>query len=260
MRRLSLSALLAVVLGVAMASGLSAWAWDGRWTQAVSGDGIFNDPGSSQGDAGTPERPQTFFTPPPRDYVDVDPEELSDYFDRRNRHYSPYALARIEQNIRYQGIVIPKGYYVIKPGDTNDGSPRINFNTTVTTSNTQNQTLPPISSSQATFSLENEPEPAAPSATAPSGNPPTTSTPVSLTPPEKRQPGLQVGNPDTYRIFVIKRLGKVIAVVPIHRMESYKPSRKEKLPKHALAWVEMENRHPVLKFYYKKRVYATDFQ
>src|SRR3712207_5109025 len=80
-------------------------AWDGNWTQAESGrGGVIYDPGTTQGNAGTDERPQRFFIPPPRDWAHVDPEEPDDY---KRKDYTPYALARITQTVQYQGRTIP---------------------------------------------------------------------------------------------------------------------------------------------------------
>lgn len=247
------------LLGLIMSLPL-AWAWDGDWTQARSGKGdIFDDPESTQGKAGT-DPPQKYLTPNPRDFVDVDPEELGDYFNRRNKEYAPYALARIYQDLHYNNRVIPKGYYLIKPGDVNDGSPRINMKTLypVPTAETvpvaqQSNSLPALADADQPATWDANMGPSVPNQAGPDAGQPT--------PPNQnaKTPNIDPKAP-VYQVFVLKRNGKVLAVVPIHRMETYKPPKKEKLPKHALAWVEMENRHPVLKFYYKKQVYCTDFQ
>ena len=340
-----------LALAAAFALASPAFAWDGVWTQGVSGNeyGLY-DAGVKQTDAGTPVRPQTFFIPPPRDYWDVDPEELSDYGKKR---YSPYALARINQDIRYNGLLIPKGYYEIKPGDANAGSPRINLGTQSATSylrapqpaatgamSTQDPAMAkpmpvnpgqPIPAKSGTGRLPSEdagvlrlspmekgmkPISDTPIDMQPSGmtdngfmpalrqSPPpnavmvpnqslapiegfTPVLPQGLTPGPPPVEGLQAVNPapigdplpespqktkavapvepeepevPRYNVFVLKKLGKVVAVIPINRMETYKPERKEHIPKQALAWVEMENNHPVLKFYFKKRIYSSDCQ
>lgn len=239
-----------------MAPG-SAFAWDGNWTHAKSGNerDLFNDPGRSDWQAGT-DPPQKFWIPSVRDFADVDPEELHDYFDRKNRHYTPYALARVEQNIRYNNLTIPKGYYLIKPGDDNDGSPKVNLNTLngqrPSSAPTQPETLP-IAATQNLPPLETEVEEEAvpsaihqlPALPNPTNNPPPTIDPKA----------------PMYQTFVIIRQGKVIGVVPIHRMSQYQRADKhEKKPKTAMAWVEWVERKPVLKFYYKKWVYETEFQ
>lgn len=190
-------------------AGMTAKAWDGTWTNAVTGEDVIYDDQNSQGKSGVPEAPQTFFIPPVPDFADIDIEELSDY---GKKEYSPHALARINYELRYDDIRIPKGYYLIKPGDPTDGSERVHLN------------------SPTARTLQGSPAP-------------------------------ESGTAPVYRTFVIKRLGKVVAVLPIHRMEVYNPRKhKQKVPKHALAWVEIEERHPVLKFYHHKRIYSTDFQ
>ncbi len=213
----------ALVLGVLLPP-TGGWAWDGDWTQGRSGYGndIFEDTGRSDGQAGT-DPPQKFWKADPRDHANVDPEELHDYFDKRkNRDYVPYALARVEQALRYQNFILPKGYYLIKPGDANEGSPLVT-----------------ISSLQTP--VENSSAPAQP--VQPGNRPASLSKRVAF-----------------YQSFVIIRQGKVLGVVPVHRMTPYKPPREVKAPRQALAWVAWENRRPVLKFYYKKWLYETDFQ
>lgn len=210
----------ALLLGVLLTTTWG-WAWDGNWTQGRSGYGndIFEDTGRSDGQAGT-DPPQKFWKADPRDYANVDPEELHDYFDKRkNRDYVPYALARVEQALHYQNFTLPKGYYLIKPGDANEGSPLVSI-----------------------------------------GN--------LQTPAENNSTSAQPGNRPSslskrvafYQSFVIIRQGKVLGVVPVHRMSPYKPPKEVKAPRQALAWVAWENRRPVLKFYYKKWLYETDFQ
>ncbi len=105
-----------------------ALAWDGNWTEAKSGNDFYADPNSTDGTSGTPLTPLSFFTAPPRKFVDVDPDELNDYYKRGvRREYSPYALARISHDLHYNGITIPLGYYLIKAGDSDAGSPKTNL-------------------------------------------------------------------------------------------------------------------------------------
>lgn len=234
-----------------------ALAWDGDWTQARSGRvGMFDDPTSSDGKAGT-DPPQKYYTANPRDYVDVDPEELDDYFNRYNKEYSPYALVRITQNIRYNNVFIPKGYYLIKPGDVNDGSPRVSLKNVAPPTELVAPNSVPIGRLAATRPVMDE-IPAVDTETLPPMPSPQPVEP-SLPPPGATGNTLKSGEP-VHQVFVIKKLGKVVAVVPINRMEVYKPKRKDHIPKQALAWLEMENRRPVLKFYYRKRLYSTEFQ
>lgn len=272
-----------MLLLILMLGAPDALAWDGRWTQAVSGGDALYDAGNKQTDAGTDERPQTYFIPPPRDHWDVDPEELDDY---GRKHYTPYALTRITQHINYNGLILGPGYYLIKPGDHNDGSQRVNLHNQPATAYLQAPTaatvvvpqqapaagsgmsLPPLEDpaapaqktpgDQPTLRLSPAPtgaeagmHPIANTGQQASGAPASPASPPPANDPQEESP---------YKVFVIKKLGKVVAVIPIHRMEHFNPPRKTKVPKHAVAWVEMENNHPVLKFYYKKRVYSTDFQ
>lgn len=236
-------------------TALPGWAWDGDWTHAKSGRAwdIFDDPDNSQGKGGT-DPPQNFWIPGPLDYADIDPEYLRDNFDRKNRHYTPYALARIEANLHYNGLTIPKGYYLIKPGDElTDGSTNMNLRNLDTygpvpadpsTPQTASQSLPPLE----TEVEEEEPTPKPVSSS-------TTQTPTAT--PE--QLALDSDIP-VYKVFVLLKSGKVVGVVPVHRMQKYQRQKKEKLPRQAVAWVEFEERRPVLKFYYKKWVYETEFQ
>lgn len=60
-----------------------------------------------------------------------------------------------------------------------------------------------------------------------------------------------------YQIFIFKQQGKVITVIPIERIEPYVIQKGEKRPKMPMAWVEDEGEQPVLKFYYKKRLYIS---
>ena len=212
-----------------------AQAWDGEWTDAKSGrTGLFEDPGSTHGQAGT-DPPQKYYTPAPRDYADVDPEELNDYFKRWDKDYSPYALARITQDLHYRQFVLPKGYYLIKPGDIQDGSPHVKLK----------NLEPTIAESEPLPEVEEDAQP-------------TSKKKASKKPsPKKNETTLQHS---AYQVLVIKRQGKVIVVVPIHRRQFYRPAYHDKIPNRALAWVEEEDRHPVLKFYFHNWLYATDFQ
>lgn len=284
--RLTLTALFLLGLLLSLPSGL---AWDNNWTQGRSGNGdVIYDPDSSHGDSGNPERPQKFLTPPVRDYADVDPDELNEYFKRRNKDYSPHALVRLSQDIHYAQVRIPKGYYQIEAAGPSHGSARANIQ--VTTGATQiSDVIPalPHKKVKKQSPAQSSPPPDAHTIANPLATPPpvaldATGSPASeqislppLSPEQMDWAGLsQATSPtatpipsplpvipkNTPRTLVFKRLGRVVAVLPIHRMEPYKPKRKEKIPKHALAWVETENRRPVLKFYHKKRLYTTVLQ
>jgi hypothetical protein len=204
-------------LACSLLGALVAHGWDGQWTDGKSGQDYLYDKDDSTGKAGTEEPAQVFLIPPPRDYMNVDPEELDDYFKQRKKDYSPYALLRLPQAIRYEGVTIPKGYYEVKAGEWGDGSPNIRLNAP--------QQLPPL-----------QPQ----------------STGKTNQSSSKPLPG--------QRVLIIKRLGNVIAVVPIHEIRFYKPPRKDKIPKRALAWLETEERQPVLKYYEKHWIFSTRFQ
>lgn len=251
--------LLIVACLFAFATNPMAWAWDGNWTHAKSGNerDVMDDTGRSDKKAGT-DPPQKYWIPSVRDFADVDPEEIHDYFDRKNRHYTPYALARIEQNIRYNSLSIPKGYYLIKPGDEQDGSPKVNLK------NLTGQNLPLSSTmDRATQSLalsnEQRLPPLETEVEEPIEAPVQQLSPIQ-TPASSPPPVLDTKAP-IYQTLVIIQQGKVMGVVPVHRMSQYRRTDKhEKKPRTAMAWVEWEERRPVLKFYYKKWVYETEFQ
>lgn len=195
--------------------------WDDTFTRAKSGvEGNLMDPGNSDGKSGLKTPPQTFFIPPPRYFEDVDPDELD---DTRKKDYSPYALARFTQTVTYQGKRLETGYYLVKLADRWGGSPKTNLHT-----------LTPVATTQ----------PGAPGMQPAIQSPPTT-----IPEPE---------GDDTRQTLVLKQLGKVIMVLPVHRKERYKPPKGQKRSRHAMAEVVMENHRPVLKYYFKKMVYMTD--
>lgn len=101
-----------------------ALAWDGRGTQAPSGTYPLPEPTTKRQnldtDSGTETKPQSWYNKlPERDYVNLDPQELDDY---AHRDYSPYALARFTQDLRWQGRTYPQGYYHVKIGLWGAGS------------------------------------------------------------------------------------------------------------------------------------------
>jgi hypothetical protein len=265
-----------------LAASSAAWAWDGNWTEAKSGQDYLYDEKNSQGKSGVKEPPQKFLVPPTPDFADVDPEELHDYFDRKNRDYAPYALARITRSIRYNNILIPKGYYLVKPGDLNDGSVKVSLktlqgfeappsgqpgeesgNTTALKTDPQPEESPSVTEGlHKAISARSRQESAGPFTNAASA--PATGEEVvpRLQPKPVPQPNPpQVSDKErVHRAFVFKQLGKVVAVVPIHEMESYHPPKGEKAPKQAVAWLELQEQRPVLRFYYRQRIYTTYFQ
>lgn len=196
---------------------LPVYAWDGDWTQAESGSNWMPDPENTDGVGNIKDRPQKFWIPTPRHHKDVDPEEISDY---HGKHTSPYALARFPYNVRYQDWRIGKGYYLVKPGDDSDGSPAVHL----------------VAAQPTDQSLQ----------------------PLQDVDPSDGSTGQNASDKGpVFRTFMLKKLGRVIAVLPIEGSEAYARKKGEKWPKDALAWVEMEDSQPVLKFYYDKRVYRT---
>lgn len=276
-------------------------AWDGNWTSARSGEYPY-DSEDSTGKTGVPNAPQLFPTTPSLDYSDVDPEELDDYYThgKKARTYTPYALARVSQELRYNSkILISPGYYLIKTGDFQDGSPN-KHNLPV-----EDGSLPPGTSTASNpgestniyraptkkrFSLINRKKSGKTSGGVKSND--AFGTSDSLSPSgdngDSKSPLPGGGMP---RVFIIKKQSKVIAVVPIHHAQTYLPisekklienpfkkekkskkplspeqikeadtALKKRIPANALAWVEMEERRPVLKFYYRHMLYSTTFQ
>ncbi len=233
-------------------------AWDGDWTDASSGRvELYDNPGSTEKQAGS-DPPQKYYTAAPRDYDEVDPRELDDYYHRFNKNYTPYALVRITQDLHYNSWVIPKGYYLVKPGEVQEGSPQVNLQSlSGPQPSYASKSMVPVSNTPKMLPDADEPEdpadPALSAAIQPVSGSASGMTPASghfsLRPPKK-----------FYQVLVISRQGKVIAVVPIHRKQAYAPARKEKIPRRALAWLEDEDRHPVLKFYDQHWIYSTDFQ
>jgi hypothetical protein len=211
-----------------------SWGWDGQWTDAKSGQDYIYDPQNSTGKAGS-DPPQTFLTPPPRDYLNVDPKELDDYFAQRKKDYSPYALLRLTQTLRYGNTSIPPGYYQVKIGLWGEGSPMRNLPAPPAV------LRPPVSKASAPSDAEQA---------ASGAEKAKSSQPLKPIPPLKLP---------QQRVFIFKQLGNVVAVVPIHQVTIYKPGRKEKAPRHSLAWLEMENRQPILKYYAKPWLFSTAF-
>lgn len=216
-----------------------AQAWDGDWTDGRSGQDYIYDSENSTGKAGS-DPPQTFLTPPTRDYLNVDPKELDDYFSHRKKDYSPYALLRLTQTLYYGDTSISPGYYQVKIGLWGEGSP------------THNLPVPPaVLKPPVTASAPRVPVEQSESTHLPSNR-------------EKAKPTAQLKpiSPKKLprqRVFIFKKLGNVVAVVPIHEVTIYKPTRKKKAPRHSLAWLEVENRQPVLKYYGKPWLFSTVF-
>jgi hypothetical protein len=192
--------------------------WDGNGTEAKSGvEGELFDPGNTDGQSGVKSNPRNFWIPPVPQHEVVDPDELD---DNAGKDYSPYALAQFGGKFSYQGTAIPKGYYHLKLGRVDAGSPKTH--------------LP--------------------------GQAPQKSIPDDLDKKQRKALEKQLkkekkaGN---YNSFVLKQLGKVIAVIPIERREAYEPPEGEKPPKRPMARIVYEEHRPVLKVVYGKSVYST---
>lgn len=103
--------------------------WDGEFTEASSGYHYgYPDPGSSEGEAGIDkkDRPEHFWIPPDRQWENVDPERLKDYegnWFSGGEAYTPYAVVLFPRDLVYRKWALPHGYYQIKVGQANDGSP-----------------------------------------------------------------------------------------------------------------------------------------
>lgn len=199
--------------------------WDDTYTHAKSGvEGDPIDPGNSDGKSGVKNPPWTFFIPPPRYYENVDPEQIS---DNKKKDYSPYALALFPQNFTYRGRAISKGYYLVKLGDEDGGSPKTNLHAEFP------KEYPTVTDPVADFQREQE---------------------KHKTRQEKKEEAASAA-----RTLILEQLGNVITVLPINRREAYKAEKGQpKKFKRALAEVVFENHVPLLKYYYKKTIYVTD--
>jgi hypothetical protein len=228
------------------------WFWDNGYTNAKSGvEGDLKDAGNSDGKSGLKPPSQWFFIPPERYFENVDPNEID---ENRKKSYTPYALAMISQNVNYHGIVLSKGYYQVKLGTGAEGSPKTNLQAL--------SDKPPKAQETGNFNPAGLPQYAPPS------NPNVeTLAPLSPLPsPENTAPTNiptepLVSIPDaspTGQILIFKKLGNVVAVLPVERIEPYKRAKGEKKAKMPLARVTFEQNKPVLKLLYKDKLYMTD--
>ncbi|MEM0951158.1 MAG: hypothetical protein AAGI66_03330 [Cyanobacteria bacterium P01_H01_bin.74] len=223
-----------IVIILAGASN-TAYAWDGDWTDAASGDNarLFYDEKSSLGKAGTTP-PQKYLKPIERDYKDIDPNALTDYFEHNSKIYTPYALARISSPIQYDGKFkpLPVGYYLIKLGYWGDGS----INKTRYKSTSQNRRL---NSQEHQYAIETS---------------------------NKKNNSALPSFPD---VFIVLANGQVKGVYPINIVKPYKLPASKKLPQGVkipknkpLAWLNFDDdkQRPSLYYYFKKMVYISYFQ
>ncbi|MGE0201585.1 MAG: hypothetical protein AB7P76_11530 [Candidatus Melainabacteria bacterium] len=203
-----------------------ALAWDGRWTSAPSGEWPVIDPGSTEGMSYTKERPQTYILPPARNYGDVDPEE----FDELSwKDKTPFAPLQLNSTYIAGGKVIPPGFYQIKLGQYDDGSPNVQLDPTLVNAFLKEQ--------QARTDAEKADKKW-----------------YSWLIPEKKYAE------DHFQTLIIKQAGKVLLVLPIESITPYLKSRGEKLPGESVVWVDTDENPAQLKFFYKKMVFATNLK
>jgi hypothetical protein len=263
----------------------TCFAWDGDWTTGVSGDDalFYYDEESKEGKTGT-DPPQKYFQPVPRDFADVDPDELIDYFERFNKHYAPHALLRVTRPLHYNtsSQSLQVGYYLIKPGAWGAGSQNMHLSLSkpgqqptppnpVQNNQSQAKTGDRIYSIKPEDEIPLDKQPLFNQQPFARGNPELLNNPAYNPPPV---PSFAIPSPSStlqesirqkekppLNVFVVFYNGKVVAVYPIEKMLPYTPARKDKVPsKRPFAWIEMENRQPVLKYYYQKQLYSTVFQ
>jgi hypothetical protein len=227
------------------------WAWDGEWTNAKSGtEGALYDQGSTLGTAGTEGRihdpgdstskaggdpVQTYWIPNNPQFADVDQNESRDY---RHHDFSPYVLVQFSHDVKYGSQAIGKGYYLVQPAGPLAGSPNKSLEQVRATDFTLGDThvIPPPVSSQKWFKPKPPPSPA--------------------------------------QALILKKLGKVVAVLPVqqampvpkgwwklqkkHGKEPVKASFKHHLGGPLAIWT-YENQVPTLHIYDKFWHYQVAF-
>jgi hypothetical protein len=154
--------------------------WDGQWTDASSGYHYsWPDPGDSTNKSGNKPKdfPEHYWIPPARQFEDVDPEQSA---LNQRWHYTPFGQLMVWQTLTLPtGQTVDKGYYQIRVGQYDDGSPKTR-----------------LSDDQRTQQLTN--------------------TPV---PPNKRPPRNVFELEDRIQrqshVMILYRVGKVVAVLPI---------------------------------------------
>jgi hypothetical protein len=195
--------------------------WDGQFTDASSGyHYAWPDAGSSEGKSGNrpKDNPQHYWIPKPRQWEDTDPEEIS---DRRSKGpfshvYTPYALVRFERDLLYREWKFTKGYYQIKLGNYNDGSPKTKlYPEDESASMAGLQTPPPTQGATLGNRLLKGVKTAGKllDGKAPVPDPP------DVFESEKQR----LASTET---LVIKQLGKVVAVLPVLKQTPYGGKRK----------------------------------
>jgi hypothetical protein len=236
------------------------WFWDNGITQAKSGvEGDLKDAGNTDGKSGLKTPSQWYFIPPDRYYENVDPNEID---ENRKKSYTPYALAMIPQTVNYHGIVLSKGYYQVKLGTGAEGSPKTNLQALAA--------KPPKAQETGNFNPAGLPQfepgispdltpPETPLSEMGSLNPISPTMSPAMSPALNAEPLASVPEVSpTGQLMIFKKLGNVVAVLPVERIESYKRAKGEKKAKMPLARVSFEQNKPVLKLLYKDKLYMTD--
>lgn len=158
--------------------------WNGEWTDATDGYHYSHpDPGSSEGKSGNKpqDKPQHYWIPDPRQWADIDPQQLKDY---QGYHYSPYAQLQVWQPLIYGPWKLEKGYYQIRLGQRTDGSSATRLQPTdearIATGTTASSSLP-----------------------------------ASIDSSQRQSTRRHRATPPPYEVLLIYKLGKVRAVVPV---------------------------------------------
>jgi hypothetical protein len=207
--------------------------WDDASSFGKSGaDPERPDPDESTGKSGVSPGPQSFWIPPVPPFEDVDPEELWDYQKSRlpkswrGRDKSPYALLQLYQALSFRGVWLPKGYYLVKAGDWNDGSARLkaDWRTTV-----------PVQVSSAAGAWP----------------------PAPQTKQQRWYQHAPMLGPQNYQTLILKQYGRVMAVFPVSRIQAYQGhSAKEKRPSMPVAWLETAGPKKMLHYFERGFVYS----
>jgi hypothetical protein len=160
-------------------------------------EGELYDPKSSHSKSGVPEadRPQKFYIPPVPEFKDVDLTEGDDYY---RKEYSPYAQVLVPRPLTYAGQKLERGYYLVKLGSRWDGS--------------QVKTLAQLQNPQDIYPNRT---PTDPTVRAKDAEPFL----QNIFRPKERIPA--------YEAMIVKKLGKVIAVFPVTRIDPV-VSKKER--------------------------------
>jgi hypothetical protein len=175
--------------------------WDDSGTNSKSGvEGNMMDEGKSEGTSGVSkeeaEKIRHFYIPPVRQWENVDPLEL---LENKHYDYSPYANVQFSRALKIGDKTLEVGYYQVKIGNLDSGSPVHRLNTPATQPIVYG---PPDDKTMATpiavpsYPLPDPPKPFW----------------QQLLPSFSAKPPLPTpGN----TVMVIKKLGNVLAVLPV---------------------------------------------